>query len=173
MRARLLRVRPHRSQAKIGSCAALHVDAHAEVLESGPVYDNVWWHNTLFHGPAVEHRGRCTSANRRHLGYALSARSTSWRTERVSSKQGEQGDDPEFRRCSKLRGCDLRSRGGQRSAGCASRSRFMEDFRDQRIGMGECDHARGSRSTRLVDPTAVGSHVSPTLGSAQRERNGS
>jgi len=32
-----------------------HLEAVAEVLDSGPVYDNVWWHNTLFHGPADEH----------------------------------------------------------------------------------------------------------------------
>ena len=25
------------------------------MLEGGPVYDNVWWHNTLFHGPAEDH----------------------------------------------------------------------------------------------------------------------
>ena len=30
----------------------IHVDAQAEVLAKGPVFDNVWWHNTLFHGPA-------------------------------------------------------------------------------------------------------------------------
>ena len=32
-----------------------YLDTVAEVLEHGPVYDNVWWHNTLFHGPADEH----------------------------------------------------------------------------------------------------------------------
>jgi len=26
------------------------LDCSAEVLDSGPVYDNVWWHNALFHG---------------------------------------------------------------------------------------------------------------------------
>lgn len=31
------------------------IDARAEVLESGPVFDNVWWHNTLFHGMADDH----------------------------------------------------------------------------------------------------------------------
>jgi len=38
-----------------GRLRCLHVDASVEVLEGGPVYDNVWWHNTLFHGPADEH----------------------------------------------------------------------------------------------------------------------
>lgn len=33
----------------------IQIDARAEVLEKGPVYDNVWWHNTLFHGPADDH----------------------------------------------------------------------------------------------------------------------
>lgn len=33
----------------------IQIDARAEVLESGPVYDNVWWHNTMFHGPADDH----------------------------------------------------------------------------------------------------------------------
>ncbi|MGH0033463.1 MAG: hypothetical protein ACQGVK_00400 [Myxococcota bacterium] len=31
------------------------LDGEAEVLTEGPVYDNVWWHNTLFHGPADDH----------------------------------------------------------------------------------------------------------------------
>jgi hypothetical protein len=42
-------------RSEVGKLRCLHVDANAEVLESGPVYDNVWWHNTLFHGPADEH----------------------------------------------------------------------------------------------------------------------
>jgi hypothetical protein len=29
-------------------CLELH--CRAEVHKNGPVYDNVWWHNTLFHG---------------------------------------------------------------------------------------------------------------------------
>jgi len=33
----------------------LHMDARAYVLESGAVYENVWWHNTLFHGMAEGH----------------------------------------------------------------------------------------------------------------------
>lgn len=40
---------------EIGSPRCTQVEARAEVLSSGPVYDNVWWHNTLFHGPADEH----------------------------------------------------------------------------------------------------------------------
>jgi hypothetical protein len=38
-----------------GRLRCLHLDCTAELLEEGPVYDNVWWHNTLFHGPADEH----------------------------------------------------------------------------------------------------------------------
>jgi hypothetical protein len=38
-----------------GRFRCLQLDCSAEVLEQGPVYDNVWWHNTLFHGPADEH----------------------------------------------------------------------------------------------------------------------
>ena len=33
----------------------LHVDCSVSVLDEGPVYDNVWYHNTLFHGPAEDH----------------------------------------------------------------------------------------------------------------------
>ncbi|MEM7410333.1 MAG: hypothetical protein AAF430_08875 [Myxococcota bacterium] len=42
-------------KSEVGRLRCLHVDCEADVLESGPVYDNVWWHNTLFHGPADEH----------------------------------------------------------------------------------------------------------------------
>jgi hypothetical protein len=38
-----------------GRFRCLHLDCSAEVLERGAVYDNVWWHNTIFHGPADEH----------------------------------------------------------------------------------------------------------------------
>ena len=38
-----------------GRFRCLHLDCTAEVLARGDVYDNVWWHNTLFHGPADEH----------------------------------------------------------------------------------------------------------------------
>lgn len=37
-------------RSEVGRMRCLQLDGHAEVLESGPVYDNVWWHNTLFHG---------------------------------------------------------------------------------------------------------------------------
>ncbi len=33
----------------------MQVDVLADVLSEGPVYENVWWHNTLFHGFADEH----------------------------------------------------------------------------------------------------------------------
>lgn len=38
--------------SEVGRLRCLHLDTVAEVLEDGPVFDNVWWHNTLFHGPA-------------------------------------------------------------------------------------------------------------------------
>jgi len=41
-------------RSEIGRLRCLQIDARAEVLDRGPVYDNVWWHNTLFHGPADE-----------------------------------------------------------------------------------------------------------------------
>jgi hypothetical protein len=41
--------------AEIGSPRCTQIEAAVDVLESGPVYENVWWHNTLFHGPADEH----------------------------------------------------------------------------------------------------------------------
>jgi hypothetical protein len=28
----------------------LQVNCRAEVLDDGPVFDNVWWHNAVFHG---------------------------------------------------------------------------------------------------------------------------
>ena len=33
----------------------LHVDCSVSILDEGPVFDNVWYHNTLFHGPADDH----------------------------------------------------------------------------------------------------------------------
>ncbi len=42
-------------RGEIGRFRCLHMDGAAEVLEGGPVYDNVWWHNTLFHGAADDH----------------------------------------------------------------------------------------------------------------------
>lgn len=41
-------------KTEIGRFRCLQLDCDAEVLTSGPVYDNVWWHNTLFHGKAEE-----------------------------------------------------------------------------------------------------------------------
>lgn len=40
---------------EIGAPRCVQIEARGEVLTEGPVYDNVWWHNTLFHGPADEH----------------------------------------------------------------------------------------------------------------------
>ena len=31
------------------------MSCRAELHASGPVYDNVWWHNTLFHGMVEDH----------------------------------------------------------------------------------------------------------------------
>jgi hypothetical protein len=42
-------------RSEIGKLRCLHLDCVAEVLEAGPVYENVWWHNTLFHGKAEDH----------------------------------------------------------------------------------------------------------------------
>lgn len=42
-------------KSEVGRFRCLNLDARAEVLASGPVYDNVWWHNALFHGPVDEH----------------------------------------------------------------------------------------------------------------------
>ena len=42
-------------KSEVGRFRCLNLDARAEVLTSGPVYDNVWWHNALFHGPVDEH----------------------------------------------------------------------------------------------------------------------
>jgi hypothetical protein len=33
-----------------GRFRCLQVDCTAKIHRKGPVYDNVWWHNTLFHG---------------------------------------------------------------------------------------------------------------------------
>jgi len=38
-----------------GAMRTQQLSMRAEVLEKGPVYDNVWWHNALFHGFADEH----------------------------------------------------------------------------------------------------------------------
>ena len=42
-------------RTEVGRLRCLQIDTAAEVLSEGPVYDNVWWHNTLFHGPADDH----------------------------------------------------------------------------------------------------------------------
>jgi hypothetical protein len=42
-------------RTEIGRFRCLQLDCAAEVLTAGPVYDNVWWHNTLFHGKAENH----------------------------------------------------------------------------------------------------------------------
>lgn len=34
----------------VGRSRCLQLDCRAELHESGAVYDNVWWHNALFHG---------------------------------------------------------------------------------------------------------------------------
>jgi len=41
--------------AEIGAPRCTQIEANVDVLIDGPVYENVWWHNTLFHGPADEH----------------------------------------------------------------------------------------------------------------------
>ncbi len=33
----------------------VQMSCHAELHASGPIYDNVWWHNTLFHGMVDDH----------------------------------------------------------------------------------------------------------------------
>jgi hypothetical protein len=42
-------------RSEIGKLRCLHLDAVAEVLTGGPVFDNVYWHNALFHGPVDDH----------------------------------------------------------------------------------------------------------------------
>jgi hypothetical protein len=42
-------------RSRIGRLRCVQYHCRAELLRSGPVYDNVWWHNTLFHGPADDH----------------------------------------------------------------------------------------------------------------------
>jgi len=37
-------------KSEVGRLRCIQVNAHAEVLRDGPVFDNVWWHNALFHG---------------------------------------------------------------------------------------------------------------------------
>jgi hypothetical protein len=40
--------------ADLNRTRCMQLNCKAEVLRSGPVYDNVWWHNALFHGAAEE-----------------------------------------------------------------------------------------------------------------------
>ncbi|MFO0688340.1 MAG: hypothetical protein U0900_06505 [Myxococcota bacterium] len=40
---------------RLGHPRCHQLDCFADVLEEGPVYENVWWHNTLFHGKADGH----------------------------------------------------------------------------------------------------------------------
>ena len=42
-------------RGRIGRLRCTQLHGRAELLEKGPVFDNVWWHNTIFHGPAEEH----------------------------------------------------------------------------------------------------------------------
>ena len=42
-------------RSEIGRFRCLQLDCTAEVLEGGPVYENVWWHNALFHGLVDDH----------------------------------------------------------------------------------------------------------------------
>ena len=37
-------------KSEVGRLRCLQLNCRAELYESGPVYDNVWWHNALFHG---------------------------------------------------------------------------------------------------------------------------
>lgn len=39
-------------KSEVGRFRCLQLDGLAELHAAGPVYDNVWWHNTLFHGKA-------------------------------------------------------------------------------------------------------------------------
>ena len=50
--ALLFHVFDPQDKTQVGGMRCQQIDAQAEVLEKGPVYDNVWWHNSLFHGPA-------------------------------------------------------------------------------------------------------------------------
>lgn len=45
---------PEEPQA-IGGPRCQQLDCVVDVLSEGDVYENVWWHNTLFHGMADEH----------------------------------------------------------------------------------------------------------------------
>lgn len=38
-----------------GGVRCMQLNCTAEILHSGPVYENVWWHNALFHGSVSDH----------------------------------------------------------------------------------------------------------------------
>lgn len=38
-------------RSPLGRLRCLSLDCVAELHRSGPIFDNVWWHNTMFHGP--------------------------------------------------------------------------------------------------------------------------
>jgi hypothetical protein len=44
-----------RERGELGRFRCLQLGGRAAVLEDGPVYENVWWHNALFHGPTEDH----------------------------------------------------------------------------------------------------------------------
>jgi hypothetical protein len=39
----------------IGAPRCQQLDCTVDILSDGPVYENVWWHNTIFHGMSDEH----------------------------------------------------------------------------------------------------------------------
>lgn len=41
-----------RSREELDKLRCHHLECQVEIHKNGPVYDNVWWHNTLFHGKA-------------------------------------------------------------------------------------------------------------------------
>lgn len=43
-----------RDRGELDKLRCHHIECHVEIHRSGPVYDNVWWHNTLFHGKAED-----------------------------------------------------------------------------------------------------------------------
>ena len=42
-------------KTRIGRFRCTQLDCIAEILSEGLVYENVWWHNALFHGPVDDH----------------------------------------------------------------------------------------------------------------------
>ena len=62
---RALRLRPECSllfyvfdlhdKSEIGRLRCTQLHCHAEIHADGPVYENVWWHNALFHGAVDGH----------------------------------------------------------------------------------------------------------------------